>query len=40
LVPYQPAPVARRPGVWEGKLTIGPDFDHFSGSDERDWYGA
>jgi prevent-host-death family protein len=39
LVPYQPDPVVRRPGIWKGQITIGADFDDFSGTDERDWYG-
>ncbi len=39
LVRYQPARVERSPGAWKGRVTIAPDFDDFSGSDERDWYG-
>lgn len=39
LVPYQPDPVVRRPGIWQGQIAISADFDDFPASDERDWYG-
>ncbi|MGV0741465.1 type II toxin-antitoxin system Phd/YefM family antitoxin [Mycolicibacterium sp. XJ870] len=39
LVPYQPDRVVRQPGIWKGRVTIGADFDDFSASDDRDWYG-
>lgn len=40
LIPYRSDPVARQPGIWKGRVAIGDDFDQFSASDERDWYGA
>jgi prevent-host-death family protein len=40
LVGYQPDGVVRKPGLLKGKIKIAPDFDDFSASDERDWYGA
>jgi prevent-host-death family protein len=39
LVPYKPDRVVRKPGLLKGKIKIAPDFDDFSASDERDWYG-
>lgn len=38
LVRWQPAP-ERVPGLWEGKVSIGEDFDDFTAADEADWYG-
>ncbi|GBE64147.1 hypothetical protein MFM001_06090 [Mycobacterium sp. MFM001] len=40
LVPYRPDRVERKPGLLKGKIKIAPDFDDFSASDARDWYGA
>ncbi|WP_395310423.1 type II toxin-antitoxin system prevent-host-death family antitoxin [Mycobacterium sp. AMU20-3851] len=39
LVPYRPTQVARRPGMWKGRVTMPADFDDFSTREERDWYG-
>ncbi|MCV7386047.1 type II toxin-antitoxin system prevent-host-death family antitoxin [Mycolicibacter longobardus] len=40
LVPYRQDRAARRPGLWKDKVTIAAEFDRFSDSDDRDWYGA
>jgi prevent-host-death family protein len=40
LIAYRPDRTVRRPGVWQGRVRIAADFDDFSASDERDWYGA
>jgi prevent-host-death family protein len=29
----------RVPGAWRGQVTIAADFDDFTATDERDWYG-
>lgn len=28
----------RTPGLFAGQITMSPDFDEFSPSDDRDWY--
>lgn len=38
LVKWHPEP-ERKPGIWEGRVTIAEDFDSFSEADEADWYG-
>ena len=38
LVKWHPEP-ERKPGIWEGRVTIAEDFDSFREADEADWYG-
>ena len=40
LVPHVSRQRPRRPGFWRGRITVADDFDEFSPSDERDWYGS
>ncbi len=40
LAPLLPRQQDRTPGVLAGQITIASDFDEFSVSDDRDWYGA
>jgi len=40
LVPYRPDRAERRPGLWKDRVSITAEFDRFSDSDDRDWYGA
>ncbi|MGL4340241.1 MAG: type II toxin-antitoxin system Phd/YefM family antitoxin [Rhodoglobus sp.] len=30
----------RAPGLFVGQITLAPDFDSFTESDESEWYGA
>lgn len=39
LVPLAPARTDRTPGLFAGQITMSTDFDEFTESDRRDWYG-
>jgi prevent-host-death family protein len=39
LVPYSTMGAERTPGLWKGQVSIPADFDEFTSSDARDWYG-
>jgi prevent-host-death family protein len=40
LVAYEPPREPRKPGGWEGKVWISPDFDDWTEEDGEMWYGT